>query len=343
MQSKMGFLSVLVGVALTVTSGFGVQENGEIFYKTYCFEKGKLYVAQSAQGILFAGMKNRDSQNSKNCEIPSSKGLEGGFNKNSNSKDSSGALKNGHLKCGEEIFEVKNGEIEGEVCDSFSLKSQKITYRHSENSPSEISASVLCSKNLEIQNLLELMYHKEFGCANVREAFLPSLEESMQEYLKNTGGMDAEAYLKKFPIEEIIEDRLYYFDEEILVFEKMSYLYTGGAHGNHGKWGVVVSKKEGIVPLNERIDLNNLELKKLLWEEYQKYLSSTDEAVQDYISFENFKVSDAILLDYDGVVFVYQPYEIMPYVYGIIELRLPLEAVGRFGNFGDLALGYLPK
>ncbi len=48
------------------------------------------------------------------------------------------------------------------------------------------------------------------------------------------------------------------------MFEKMYYLHTGGAHGNRVKLGIVVSKKEGIVPLNERIDWNNLELKKLL-------------------------------------------------------------------------------
>ncbi len=161
------------------------------FYKTYCFKKDKLYVAQNAQGILFAGLKNQHSQNSKSCEML--------FDEVSN-----GSLEKGHLKCGEKIFGVKNGEIQGEVCDSFGLKSQKITYWHSENSQSEISAWVLCSMDWEIQNLLELMYHKEFNCANAREAFLPSLEESMKKYLKNTKGMNVEAYLKKFPIEEII-------------------------------------------------------------------------------------------------------------------------------------------
>ncbi len=65
--------------------------------------------------------------------------------------------------------------------------------------------------------------------------------------------------------------------------------------------------------------------------------------MQDYIDFENFKVSDVILLDYNGVVFVYYPYEIMPYVYGIIELRLPLEVVEKFGDFSDSVLGYLFK
>ena len=164
-------------------------------------------------------------------------------------------------------------------------------------------------------------------------------EESMQEYLKDIGDLNVEEYLKKFPLEEITEDKLYYFDENLLVFEKMSYLYTGGAHGNHGKWGVVLSKKEGIVELNEIIDLNNLELKQILWEKYQDIAAK--EKVKDYITFENFKVSDAILLSYDGIVFVYQPYEIMPYVYGNIEIKLPLEVVEKFGNFKDSPLKYL--
>lgn len=322
MQTRAILLKVFVGVMLAFTNGFGMQGE-DITYTIYRFDKGKLYLAQNAQGILFAGVKNQKFQS---CEISPNKVLE-----------------NGKLECGEESFMIENGKIQDEVVleYSFNLKSQEIVYQYSEDSPSQVSVLVLCSNDFKIQNLLELMYQKEFNCTNIRETFLPSLKESMQEYLKNTEGMEALDYLKKFPLEETIKDRLYYFDDEILVFEKMSYLYTGGAHGNYGKWGVVVSKKEGIIPLNEMIDLNNLELKRLLWEEYQKYLAKVDDAVQDYIDFENFKVSDAILLGYDGIIFIYQPYEIMPYAYGIVELKLPLEVIEKFGDFSHSALGYL--
>lgn len=322
MQIRMALLKVFVGVILAFTSGFGMQGE-DISYKIYDFEEGKLYLAQNAQGILFAGVKNEKFQG---CEISPNK-----------------VLKNGELKCGEKVFVIKNGEIQNKIAlqDSFNLKSQEVVYRYSKDSLSQVSTLVLCSSDLEVQNLLELMYEKDFNCANVKETFLPSLEVSMQEYLKNIGGMEALAYLKKFPLEEMVKDRLYYFDDEILVLERTSYLYTGGAHGNHGKWGVIISRKEGIVPLNEMIDLNNLELKKLLWIEYQKYLTEIDNVAQDYVDFENFKVSDAILIDYDGVVFIYQPYEVMPYAYGIVELKLPLESIEKFGNFSHSALGYL--
>lgn len=321
MEAIMGIKNIIVGAVLSCgvfVSSLFAQETQDSIYETYQFENGKLYVARDHNGILFGGIY---ANGYKGCEV--------GLDKSS-------------LQCGKYQFTLEKGKIVGDnakILDSFAIKSQKIVYRQIQASPSNISMLIVCSKNPKIQNLLELMYQKEFECTNAQQVFLKEAEESMQEYLKDIGDLNVEEYLKKFPLEEITEDKLYYFDENLLVFEKMSYLYTGGAHGNHGKWGVVLSKKEGIVELNEIIDLNNLELKQILWEKYQDIAAK--EKVKDYITFENFKVSDAILLSYDGIVFVYQPYEIMPYVYGNIEIKLPLEVVEKFGNFKDSPLKYL--
>ncbi|MDE5591842.1 MAG: DUF3298 and DUF4163 domain-containing protein [Helicobacter sp.] len=298
-------------------------------YTTYMIYNSKLshilFVASSPKGILYAGIQGKDSQN---CVLEKTK-----------------PLKNGTLKCGVYSFKVKNGKLEKKynltLQESFTLQQQKSVYEYplQQGKPiSTITTSFQCSDDINIQGLIELMYQKKFTCQNGKDLFYKDAENSMQTYIKNADieHQTVESFLEYNPLEEIVEDSLVYFDQKLLVFEKNGYLYTGGAHGISEKWGVVLSRSEGLINLNEKINLNSQRLKTELWKKYQQYLKDTSySATEPYIDFEDFKVSDSILLDYDGVIFVYQPYEIAPYAAGIIELKLPLKHFEKFENFSD--------
>lgn len=306
-----------------------------------------LFVANSKEGILYAGNQAlgrctpllQDKRESQNEPI---------------------ALKEGILECKNLALKVENGAILSaltatqnlklnlKLIDSMVLQQQEATYQYPKSSKQAKNASISkqfhCSSDSKTQKILQSVYQKSFNCKNGKEVFLKSAQDCVQNYFKEMLQINGkekvaneiEKYLQTSPFEEYNQESLYFFDNNLLVFLKSNYLYTGGAHGISSKWGVIVSKEKGILPLNTMIDSNNAELKSLLWQEYQNYLKSVE--AEAFVDFESFRVSDAILLDYDSFVFLYQPYEIMPYAYGIVELRIPLEQMEKFGNFAKTPL-----
>ncbi|CAM3599730.1 DUF3298 and DUF4163 domain-containing protein [Helicobacter sp. UBA3407] len=306
-----------------------------------------LFVANSKEGILYAG-----NQDLGRCTPLLQDKLE--------SQNEPITLKEGILECKNLALKVENGAILGaltatqnfrlnlKLIDSMVLRQQEITYQYPKNSKQAknalISTQFHCSNDSKTQKILQSVYQESFDCKNAKEVFLKNSQDSIQNYFKEmlqTNDKEKvakgiEKYLQTSPFEEYKGESLYYFDNNLLVFLKSNYLYTGGAHGISSKWGVIVSKEKGILPLNTILDSNNGELKSLLWQEYQNYLKSVK--AEAFVDFESFRVSDVILLDYDSFVFLYQPYEIMPYAYGIVELRIPLEQMGKFGNFAKTPL-----
>lgn len=295
-----------------------------------------LFVANSKNGILYAGNRNLGR-----C-VPL-------FENNSSETT---ALKNGTLQCKHIALKVIDGVIMGAITatknlklnlkliDSMVLQQQEVIYQYPAKSKQSKNASITtqfyCSKDSKTQKILQSMYKESFDCKNAKEIFLKNAQDSMRNYFQemlqaNNQENAIEEYLQTSPFEQYDRDSLYYFNNDLLVFLKSNYLYTGGAHGISSEWGIIVSKENGIVPLNARIDFDNAELKGLLWQEYQNCLKSVE--TEAFVDFQSFKVSEAILIDYDSFVFIYQPYEIMPYAYGIIELRIPLEQMEKIGNF----------
>lgn len=197
-----------------------------------------------------------------------------------------------------------------------------------------------CSPSGILQSQLNFLYERRFTCDNGEFVFLDFARNTLQEHLQNMAlnGIATDNTLATSPLEEIIDDDISYFDSRLIVIERYGYLYTGGSHGTPGRWGVVFGPG-GIIHLNEIINLNHPNLKQMLWQEYQKYLANSKQ--NTFVSFEDFRVSDIIVPSYNGLRFIYQPYEIMPYVSGIITLVLPYRDVAQFGDFLNSPLRHL--
>lgn len=292
---------------------YGIYDNTE--YKTYSISNSKLYVASSSNGVLFAGLSGKNPVRCSLDEVP---------------------LKNGVLICDIYKINIKNGNVIGlELIDSFDLVSNRVAYKY--NDQNEISRIVYCSGNSRIQNSLEMLYDRNFDCNSVAEVFMQDVKNSFNEYIK--GKDNVLEFLLDSPIQEKVTEKLFYFDDRILVFLNDSSLYTGGAHGSNWRWGTIVSRDSDVVYLEEIIDLNNIELKEILWEKYEELLKKNK---LDYsVDFVNFRVSDMMLLDYDGIYFLYQPYELLPYSYGVVAFKLLFSEVRKFGSFDKSQISYL--
>lgn len=303
-----------------------------------------LFVANSDEGILWAG-----NQAFGRC-VPLSK---------DESQSQNHSIKEGILQCKNLALKVENNVITEvltatqqqklnlKLLNSITLKQQEATYQYPKNSNTTTHALATirfhCSKDSKIQELLQVFYQEKFDCKNAQEVFVKSAQNSMQQDFDAMAQEERKSresvikeFLKTSSFETNTTDSLYYFDENLLVFSINNYSYTGGAHGISYEKGVIVSKNNEILDLKTMIDWENPELKNLLWQAYQEYLKNRGEAA--FVDFESFRVSEEILLDYDSFVFVYQPYELMPYAYGILKLKIPLEKMARFGNFDKTPL-----
>jgi hypothetical protein len=108
-------------------------------------------------------------------------------------------------------------------------------------------------------------------------------------------------------------------------------VYEGGAHNNFGKFCFVIDKKTGKkVSYQTLIKGHEAEFLKIAEAEFktQSGIKDDKEMYSSY-QFKNdrFHLIDNFAFTPSGIVFCYNPYEIAPYVLGMIELTLPYEKV----------------
>lgn len=99
--------------------------------------------------------------------------------------------------------------------------------------------------------------------------------------------------------------------------------YTGGAHGMAWEHYYAFDMKNKKLLSIDDIILPNKQhlLKQKLHAEYQNYLRKHEIDPKEFETWEFF-VTDNFQFDQNGITFLYQPYEITPYVMGIPEIRL---------------------
>lgn len=304
-----------------------------------------LYVATSKDGILYAG-----SASFGRCLPLIDKDQE------------FAALKDGMLECNDLGLKVKNGVITEALTatqnfalnlkqlDSMTLIQQEVVYKRQKPKKSKAEDAFVrlrfhCAKDSKVQDLLQTMYGEKFDCKNAKAVFEKKAQDSLQRFLEasleenvTNKAKAIEEMLQFAPFENYSKDSLYYFDSNLFVFSRGDYFYTGGAHGMYNESGVLLSKN-GIVDLETIIDFDNPQLKDVLWNAYQKFLQEKE--MEGFAEFKTFEVSKEVLVDYDGFVFLYQPYELAPYSYGVVELKIPFTQMAEFGKFENSPLSHL--
>lgn len=122
-----------------------------------------------------------------------------------------------------------------------------------------------------------------------------------------------------------------YEDDDYLSIILTPYHYTGGAHGMYNRIGRVYNKHTGdVVPLSYFVHINSpMELTNGLRNNTLTLQSQTGsiEVMQNDIWNEVPYVSDSYALRGNGNIdLIYQPYEMGPYAYGAMRIRITPEA-----------------
>ncbi|MFK7782622.1 DUF3298 domain-containing protein [Psychroserpens sp.] len=133
--------------------------------------------------------------------------------------------------------------------------------------------------------------------------------------------------------EAFIDGEVTYRSPEVICIAVNSYLDTGGAHGNtHIKFfnfnpqtGQLYSKAEII---NDIQGLSGVITNKLK----EEVKSNSDEPMEEFFFGKDFQLPESLGFSDEGLIVLYNPYEIASYSQGIMEFTIPFEDINSYFN-----------
>ncbi|MCB0446840.1 MAG: DUF4163 domain-containing protein [Gelidibacter sp.] len=132
-----------------------------------------------------------------------------------------------------------------------------------------------------------------------------------------------------------IESEITYENEHLICVAVNSYLDTGGAHGNEHVSFLVFDKQTGN-RLKPSDFIKDAEGFATLAEPYFKNETkplTIDEDIEDYFFGEGFQLPENIGFSENGVILLYNVYEIASYTQGVTEFTIPYDKAKPFLKF----------
>jgi len=132
------------------------------------------------------------------------------------------------------------------------------------------------------------------------------------------------------PWEAYIEGELLYNSPLITTIAVNSYMFTGGAHGNdYVKLFNFNTETGDVLKVNDVLDLNT-EFMALAKSKFEAEVVKNDSNINDYFFGEDFKLPENMGLNDQGLIFVYNKYEIASYAQGYTEFLLEFKELEKF-------------
>ena len=198
----------------------------------------------------------------------------------------------------------------------------------------ELPLEKICDSYKSLQDsIISVMFGEELVDYPTKKALRVYADSSFAEYKKvheeifdNAQSMMHDAQLYNY--ETDIKGKILFYDSNVLSYQRELYTYAGGAHGMTTKTNYVFDIKTGKILTEEDVFGKGFERKitKQLIEKAnilraKGELPEEDELYNSWniIPNGNFALTDS------SVIYTFNPYEIAPYCYGIIDIELKLE------------------
>lgn len=120
-----------------------------------------------------------------------------------------------------------------------------------------------------------------------------------------------------------IDGEILHQSPEIICIAITTYINTGGAHGNLNISFLNFNSETGHLIPNENLFKNMDTFKKIA----KTYFNETIKDNDYLFDSESFELPQNIAYNEDGIVLLYNTYEIAPYASGIIEFTIPFENI----------------
>lgn len=132
------------------------------------------------------------------------------------------------------------------------------------------------------------------------------------------------------PWEAYVEGELLYNSPLITTIAINSYLFTGGAHGNdYIKLFNFNTETGEILKVDDVLDLN-AEFMTLAKNKFEAEVIKNEGNVNDYFFGDDFKLPENMGLNDQGLIFVYNKYEIASYAQGYTEFLIEFKELEKF-------------
>ncbi|MFI1772814.1 DUF3298 domain-containing protein [Thalassobellus citreus] len=157
-----------------------------------------------------------------------------------------------------------------------------------------------------------------------------SIEESITNFNKEYQSFKTNFSESTQIWEAQIDGEILYQSPKIMSIALTSYINTGGAHGNLNISFLNFNSETGNLIHNKDLLKNSDAFKEIA----KTYLA---EAIDNdmLFDFENFQLPANIAYNEEGLILLYNTYEIAPYSSGILEFTIPFEKVSSFLVFNS--------
>lgn len=110
----------------------------------------------------------------------------------------------------------------------------------------------------------------------------------------------------------------------IATFTMQFYSYSGGAHGMHYTHYINFDlNKKSIINLDDLVSpQNQAQFKEMLWANYRNNRLDENGKYTGFAEQKDFRISPDFYFAPHGLIFVYPPYELGPYVEGDVEVEV---------------------
>jgi hypothetical protein len=156
-----------------------------------------------------------------------------------------------------------------------------------------------------------------------------TIEESIMLFNKEYHAFNADFPDVSQPWEAQIDGEVMFQSPEVISISVTSYVNTGGAHGNTNITFLNFDASTGKRLQNSDL-IKNKEAFKTIAKSYFKEAVTEDDVLFDP---DNFQLPANVGFTEEGIILLYNTYEIAPYSTGIIDFTIPFEKVNDFLAF----------
>ncbi|MCR8667070.1 DUF3298 and DUF4163 domain-containing protein [Aestuariibaculum sp. M13] len=150
-----------------------------------------------------------------------------------------------------------------------------------------------------------------------------SIEENIEKFNTEYNDFAKDFPESTFPWEAQIDGEVIFQSPELISISITSYTNTGGAHGNVLISFLNLDARTGNRIANEELFNNEKDFETIA----KTYFDKSIEDKNTLFEPENFQLAQNIGFSEEGLIMLYNTYEIAPYSAGIIEYTIPAEEV----------------
>ncbi len=171
-----------------------------------------------------------------------------------------------------------------------------------------------------------IIAQSNFSEGSISEA---SIEQALAQFNKEYSTFKTDFPESSQQWEYFVDGEVVYRSEQLICIALTTYLDTGGAHGNTNVKFFNFNAETGAVFSNSDLVEDLPALSEIVQQKLMEELHSEDDTstINDVFFGKDFQLPESIGFNDEGVIILYNPYEIASYSQGIIEFIVPYDTI----------------